>query len=269
LSPLPYEVRDDDAIDSFDVPAAVLCARCGKADCLGCTPASEGESGVIAIVPWERPGASVMARLFATARASTIGAETFFASLPDGELPPAMRFAVLAELLAVFSMACLLAPIAALVLPNVALAVLQNPATRGLALRAIIVGVPALALWMVGAHLTHGAALDLGARRQGAPAQRRRALRFGLYSCGWDLMSGPLGAIAMLLSSGFAGMKNALEASITAPGRSTSALLQGVYRLDPARVLRARRAGMAAAIFVSILSGFAVLALVVYFAFEL
>jgi len=42
--------------DAFDVPAAVLCAVCGQADCSGCSPADEQASGVMAIVPWERPG---------------------------------------------------------------------------------------------------------------------------------------------------------------------------------------------------------------------
>ena len=48
---------DDEPVDSFfEVPAAVLCALCGQADCPGCTAATEHESGVLAIVPWERSG---------------------------------------------------------------------------------------------------------------------------------------------------------------------------------------------------------------------
>src|SRR5262249_4156726 len=161
--------------------------------------ATETESGVVAIVPWERSG-GLWTRLWATANATTQGAEAFFAVLPDGEVPPAMRFAVLAELLAVLSMAMLLVPLAALGLPNLALDVLQNPSRRGSALRWSPLGVPGLALWMATAHVTHGAALDVGARRQGARPQRRRAVRFGLYACGWDLMSGPLGALMMLVT---------------------------------------------------------------------
>ena len=48
---------DDDPVDSFfEVPAAVLCATCGQADCPGCVAASETESGVIAIIPFsQRP----------------------------------------------------------------------------------------------------------------------------------------------------------------------------------------------------------------------
>lgn len=255
----PISVRDDDAVDSFEVPAAVLCTFCGESDCAGCTSKDENASGVIAIIPWERPGAGALSRLFSTAKASTIGADQFFATLPDGEIPPAVRFAVLAELLAVMSMAAVLIPIAAIVLPNLAAAVIANPALRATAVRAIAIGVPALAAWMVIAHVTHGAALDAGARRQGAAPQRRRAVRFGLYACGWDLMAGPLGALVMLVSKGLGSMKDVLDAAVHAPGKSSIALLQGVYRLAPEAVSRARRVGTIAAVIIAIASGFGVL----------
>ena len=239
--------RDDEVVDSlFEVPAAVLCATCGQADCPGCTAASENESGVVAIVPWERSG-GVWPRLWATANATTQGAEAFFAVLPDGEIPPAMRFALIAELLAVLSMATMLVPLVALVLPNLALAVVESPALRMSALRWFSLGVPGLALWMVGAHVTHGAALDAGARRQGARPERRRAVRFGLYACGWDLMSGPLGALVMLVTRGLRDALEVAELAMRVPGRASTALLTGVYQLPPDRVARARRTGSIAA----------------------
>jgi hypothetical protein len=246
--------RDDEVVDSlFEVPAAVLCAICGQADCPGCTAASEMESGVMAIVPWERKGA-VWTRLWATANAATQGAEAFFAVLPDGEIPPAMRFALVAELLAVLSMAMCLVPIAALVLPNLALEVLQSPSLRGSALRWIGLGVPALSLWMVLAHVTHGAALDVGARRQGARSERRRAMRFGLYACGWDLMSGPLGATVMLFTRGFHDALEVAELAMRVPGRASTALLTGIYQLPPDRAARARRTGSVAAVLIAVAS---------------
>jgi hypothetical protein len=246
--------RDDDPVDSFfDIPAAVLCATCGQADCLGCTTASESESGVVAIVPWERSGA-VWTRLWATANATTQGAEAFFAVLPDGELPPAMRFALVAELLAVLSMATLLVPLLALVLPNLALEIVRSPSLRVSALRWFGLGIPALALWMVFAHVTHGAALDAGARRQGARAERRRAMRFGLYACGWDLMAGPLGALVMLFTRGLHDAIELAELAMRVPGRASAALLTGVYQLPADKVARARRAGSVAAALLALTS---------------
>ena len=252
---LRHRLRDDDRVDSFfEVPAAVLCATCGQADCPGCTAASDTESGVVAIVPWERTGA-LWTRLWATAEASTLGAEAFFAVLPDGELPPAMRFAVIAELLAVLSIAMTLVPLAALVLPNVALEVLQSPAMRASAMRWFGLGVPALTLWMVFAHVTHGAALDAGARRQGARPARRRAMRFGLYACGWDLMSGPLGALVVLVTRGVHDAVSLAEVAMRVPKRASAALLSGVYQLAPDRAARARRAGTAAGWALALASG--------------
>jgi hypothetical protein len=254
---------EDDPLDSlFDVPAAVLCAACGQADCPGCVAASEQASGVLAIIPWERSGGT-WARLWSTATATTHGAEAFFAVLPDGEIPPAMRFAVLAELLAVASMAAVLLPVIALAVPGLALALVADPALRWSALRWIGVGVPALALWMVAAHVTHGAALDLGARRLGARPQRRRAVRFGLYACGWDLMAGPLGAAVMLAAHGLRAMLEIAERAVLAPGRASAALLQGVYQLRPAEIARARRAGTLAAILIALASAAMVGAVVV------
>lgn len=248
---------EDDHFDSFfDVPAAVLCATCGQADCPGCFAGSEHESGVIAIVPWERSGGT-WTRLWATANATTRGADAFFAVLPDGEIPPAMRFAVLAELLAVASVAAVLLPLAAFVLPGLALAIITDPAMRWAALRWVGLGVPAVAMWMVAVHVTHGAALDAGARRLGARPQRRRAVRFGLYACGWDLMVGPLGAAFTLVSQGVRATMQLAELAVTAPSRAGVAFLQSVYQIAPAEVPRARRTAKRAAWAIVIISTFA------------
>lgn len=249
----PARGHDEPADSLFEVPAAVLCATCGQADCPGCTAATEHESGVLAIVPWERSG-RVWTRLWTTATATTQGAEAFFAVLPDGELPPAMRFALLAELLAVTSMALLLIPFIALALPSLAIAVVHDPALRLRALRWLGLGVPALTVWMVMAHVTHGAALDAGARSQGARPQRRRAVRFGLYACGWDLMGGPLGGVITLTTKGLRAAAEIGELAMVVPGRAAIALLQGVYQLTPPQIARARRSGAVAAVVIALAS---------------
>src|SRR5579883_1365074 len=82
----PVEVEE--LVDS-EVPAAVVCAHCGDADCPGCLH-EQTRSGVVAVVAWERPGAPALTRLWATARASTLDAERFFESLPDGPIAPAL-----------------------------------------------------------------------------------------------------------------------------------------------------------------------------------
>jgi hypothetical protein len=258
---------EDDAVDAFDVPAAVLCAFCGEADCAGCEEATITQSGVLAIIPWERTNAGLWTRLWSTANAATQGADSFFAVLPDGEIPAAMRFAVLAELLAVASMVTVLLPIVAVALPTLTLAIAHDPALRAAALRWIAIGVPALALWMVLAHVTHGAALDVGARRQGASSQRRRAVRFGLYACGWDLMTGPLGALVTLFSKGFRAMIDLVDLAMHVPGRASVALLQGAYKLAPDALARARRVGAIAAALIAVASGAVAIALAIGWTF--
>src|SRR5579862_5127232 len=102
---------DVDDLPDADVPAAVVCAQCGNADCAGCFE-EPTKSGVVAVVAWERPGAPALARLWATARATTYSAEPFFETLPDGPLAPAFGFAVVSELLAASAMAlALLVPV--------------------------------------------------------------------------------------------------------------------------------------------------------------
>jgi hypothetical protein len=155
-----------------------------------------------------------------------------------------MRFAVLAELLAVGSFFLVLAPIAALALPTLAMEIVESPPLRWSALRWVGLGVPLLALWMVLAHVTHGAALDAGARREGARPQRRRAVRFGLYACGWDLMSGPLGGMVMLVAHGLREAVEVAELALRVPSRAATAFLTGIYDVPPHRVGRARRFGI-------------------------
>lgn len=256
-SPAP-KLHPEELPDIFDVPAAVLCARCGQPDCMGCEDPSEDASGVIAIVPWERPGGT-WKRLWATARATTQGADSFFASLPDGPVRPAASFAVLAELLAVAAMFALLVPLVALVMPQLAAVIVSDARLRMKAVFWAAVAIPTLAAWMVVAHAAHGVALDSAARRQGGRSQRRRALRFGLYACGWDLMSGPLGAVAAALSEGRKAAGDALSASMRVPARATMALLQGVYALAPAAATRARKWGTRAAIVMTIVSAICIL----------
>ena len=62
---------------------------------------------------------------------------------------------------------------------------------------------------MVAIHALHGLALDVGAKRQGSRARRARGLRFGLYACGWDLVTLPLGlALVAILEGPRAALRN-------------------------------------------------------------
>ena len=230
--------REAASTELIDVPAAVVCLACGEVDCSGCEDRDLSRSGIVAIVAWERVGIPTMTRLWATARSTTRDAEAFFELLPDGPLMPALRFAALCELLAAFSMLALILPVAAVVAPDWLKHVALDPAARGVALRVLLLGVPAFASLLVLAHAVHALSIDVGASKCGARRARTRALRFGLYACGWDLVMGPLGVIVIGLKEGGAAALGVLDL-VTVPARATRAFLRGCYRLEGERATRA------------------------------
>jgi len=223
--------RDD--LPEQDVPAAVVCALCGDAECPGCAN-EPTKSGVVAVVAWERPGAPLFGRLWSTARAATLDAERFFESLPDGPLSTALRFAIACELLAAGALISVFAGLFFLLAP----APLKQFALShaGTVVRLLVLGVPALAALLVLAHAVHGFALDRGARRvagRGAkPDAGRRALRFGFYAAGWDLLIGPLGAIVLAVKEGARAGVQVFKVAVGLPSRSGRAFLKKTYRLE-------------------------------------
>jgi hypothetical protein len=236
-------VEADELVDS-EVPAAVVCAHCGDADCPGCRN-EQTRSGVVAIVAWERPGAPALTRLWATARATTFEADRFFESLPDGPIAPALRFAFACELIASTAMAIgALLPLA-LIAPRWLKHVLVDEASS--ALRLALAALPALATILVAAHVAHGWALDRGARRAGVTGAPTRALRFGLYAAGWDLVIGPLGAIVVASKEGLRAAFSIVGVGMGLPTRSALAFLRGCYRLDGRAAAPALRASYVAA----------------------
>jgi hypothetical protein len=245
--------------DLVDVPAAVVCLVCGEVDCAGCEDRDLSKSGIVAIVAWERPGLSALTRLWSTARSTTRDADTFFELLPDGPVLPALRFAVICELLAAGSMLLAFLPIAVLLAPEWLRHVALDPHARSVALRVLFLGVPGFAAFLVFLHTMHALAIDVGASRSGSKRSRSRALRFGLYACGWDLVMGPLGAVVVSFKEGLgAGLGVLGLASV--PGRATRAFLRGCYRLEGERAKKALATATTGVVFATTLGLVAVLA---------
>lgn len=249
------ESRDRMSSELLDVPAAVVCLVCGEADCTGCDAEDLSRSGIVAIIAWERPGSSAWARLWATARSTTRDAESFFELLPDGPIMPALRFAALSELVAVSAMVLSVVPVALVVAPEWVRHLAFDAHARSVALRLLFAGVPAFAALMMFGHVAHGLSIDAGAVKSGARRARSRALRFGLYSCGWDLVMGPFGALVVAVKEGISSAF-ALVDLATVHTRATSAFLRGSYRLEGER---AKKALGTASFGVVLIVGFAVL----------
>ena len=242
----------EDLFDQVDVPAAVICALCGQADCPGCE-LEPSRSGVVALVAWERPGAPFFSRLWLTARGTTRTPERFFEGLPDGPILPALRFAVACELFAITGGIVATVPVVAVVAPQWLRHVLSDAASRDIAGRALVAGVPALAVLLVLAHALHGLALDVGAHRAGAAHARSRALRFGLYAAGWDLVLGPIGAVLVAAKEGARAGLALFTDAMFLPSRAARAFVGAAYRLDGAKADSAVAVGSAAATVVTLL----------------
>jgi hypothetical protein len=235
------DANDDAAFDLSDVPAAVVCATCGKPDCAGCLPSDESThaSGVVAIVPWERPGQSVLSRLWATARLATLSHRELFSGMPEGGLAAPLAFALLAESLAAIGLGLCAAGALSLA-PDFIGVVLGDPVLRSVLFRAFGYGLPGVVVLMVVLHALHGVVVDRAARWAGSQ-RRGRGLRFGLYACGWDLVTLPPGLLLVLLTEGVGAARLAAGAALSVPSAATRAYLAGIHHLDPERAKRATR----------------------------
>ena len=237
---------DETALDLADVPAAVVCATCGQPDCSGCDAALDEPtqgSGVMAIIPWERPGQGLLVRWWSTAHLATLNHRAFFAGLPDGPWRPALTFALVSELLAVTGLALTALLLSLPFMPWLPRLLLHDTVVRQAMVEALGWGIPGLALVMVGLHVLHGLFTDRAAQREGS-RRRGRGLRFGLYGCAWDVVTMPLGLVLVALTDGLAGVSKALPLGLTAPGQAVRGYLASVHGLSPDQARAAtRRAG--------------------------
>ena len=199
-------------------------------------------------VPWERPQASLWSRFWTTSRLTTESAETFFGSMPDGPVSPALSYALLAEALAVGTtvLAWTGLGIGAMyaLLPTFTSNVLASSAGRAGIVRMSGVAWIAFTVVLLVAHVLHGYFLDREARRVGATSKPSRAFRFGFYAAGWDVAQSPIGFAAMFLTRGPRAFGDAFRHAAVTPGRATTALLRGVYGLDGVLLARVKQRSM-------------------------
>jgi hypothetical protein len=181
--------------DDEAVPPVSVCVRCGLAQCGGCAPASiEG----LPPLAWEGSPRNCVERLWQTALSSSTEPELVFGELRAGSVGPALAFAFLAEALALGSLVLLGSALLWLLAPDLAAQLLHHPG-------AIVAGLGLLTasvLLMLVLHVLWGICLDIGGGFGHGRVDLRLGARFGLYACGWDLMTSPLGLFWSLLVSG-------------------------------------------------------------------
>jgi hypothetical protein len=227
----PDREVDEGALELAEVPATVVCATCGLPECNCEIDRPSSFSGVVAIVPWERPGGTLLSRLWATAKLATLSPEPFFSALPPGGVVAPLVFGVVAEALAAAGLCATLGGLAALLLPSLAAELFGNALLRGLVLQGLAWGVPALSVAMVLLHAAHGVALDAAAGRAGS-LQKGRGLRFGLYACGWDLVTLPLGLLVLTFTDGPLTALRSSARGLTAPNSAAVAYVAHVHRFE-------------------------------------
>ena len=218
-------------LELSEVPAAVVCATCGLPECNCELDRPSAFSGVMAIVPWERPGGTVLSRLWATAKLGTLSPAAFFSALPPGGVVAPLAFAVLSETLAALGLCATFGGLGLLIVPTLGGELLRNPPLQGYLVHGLAWGVPGLSLAMVLLHAAHGVALDASARREGS-RQNGRGLRFGLYACGWDLVTLPLGLLLLTLTDGPVSALRHSARGLTAPNSAALAYLGHVHHFE-------------------------------------
>jgi len=232
-----------DLVELVDVPAAVVCALCGQPDCTGCGEIIDEPthgSGVVAIIPWEHRSQSLPVRWWSTAHLATLNHRAFFSALPDGDWVAPLTFAIVSELVAVSGLVLTGMLLALPFIPTLPGLLWSDAIVRHVVLEAILWGVPLLSAIMVGLHALHGVVTDLAAQQEGS-RRRGRGLRFGLYGCGWDVVTMPFGLIVVGLTQGLGGVARALPLGLTAPGQSVRSYLSGVHGLPVERARKAAR----------------------------
>jgi len=129
----------------------------------------------------------------------------------------ALLFALLSESLALGGTGLLWLTLPWLLLPGLLLRLAREP--WAWALSAAVHA--SLVLFLLVAHAAWGLALELGVRAAGDRADLSLGLRFGLYACGWDLITSPLGVLYLLRrasrrSTALAPLRDALRAPVPA-----------------------------------------------------
>ena len=184
------------AWDDGAVPPVAFCVNCGLCTCAGCDAGALGERGLH--LPWEESRRNWVVRLWQTALASSLDPQRTFGELPVGPVGPALGFALVAETLALGSLALLGGAFLSLWAPDLVEQIVGSPVALT-ALAALLAGSVLLMLCL---HTLWGICLDIGGGRVTGPVSWEQGLRFGLYACGWDLLTSPIGVLCSLLTRG-------------------------------------------------------------------
>lgn len=235
-----------------DIPPITTCATCGDPRCEGCVfvPSHEPESDGHFLIPWEREGRSFRT-LTQTAEDTATSASGFFGRFGRGSIGAALGFALLCESGAILAYSLLWITGAFVAFPRLSWHLLTSPLLVGFAATIFLT----LVLFVVFVHALAGAALEWSIARTVGTPDYNRGLRMGLYSCGWDLLTSPIGVFLSFRREPRTGLWSLFVAGATVPRRATEIYLRDCRKLAATDRLRAIRTAIFAMILPVLLFG--------------
>ena len=213
----------------IDIPPVIACATCGLVTCEGCaqeTPIRRLPNEKTPRLPWETTESTALHRLLLTSELSAIRPDLVFGTLVTGNLRQALSFALFCELLAVASFTLVWALAFYWFFPSAAIKMLTSPPVL-FTILAILLGLIA---FVVAVHALWGVGLEWGLARAGGKSDMNRGIRFGLYACGWDLLTSPAGLYFQLRRHGLKKGLSHVRAGTKAPRPSVNAYLDECRR---------------------------------------
>jgi hypothetical protein len=223
--------------DDGDVPPAVKCAVCGLVDCAGCGDAVQKPVSADAAIAWESASGTFHQRLWRTALAASVVPARTFGELPDGRIGPALSFAFAAEAVAIGSLFAVVSLVGWVLAPDLWLRLAQTPAVVGSCVALVVSATTA----MVALHALWGVCLELGARAGAVAPKFRHGVRFGLYACGWDLLTSPAGLLEGVVSRGPRRAWGPIADAVRVPRRAMRAYVELCRKLSPEAQRRGER----------------------------
>jgi len=222
-----------------DIPPVTSCARCGLSTCEGCAPPEPAaEARNSARLPWTQRPASLKS-LLDTALSTSTEARLVFGRLEAQPPGRALCFALAVELLALGSIFAAVALGLLLTQPRFLLGVARHGGTWAWSSGLWLVA----SLGVVALHLLWAELLERGVRRAGQAKSQRLVVAFACYSCGWDLLTSPVGFWLSARSGTRRGQgrMQALLSALRAPRPAMRAYLEDCRGLDEAGATRAIR----------------------------
>ncbi len=242
-------VLDERALDGGpdmpELPAVAVCAVCGDPSCPGHDFEQSGERPIHRVLPWEDGETAPLRALWQTAMltASDLGlwARAARGPAPSGAgIAPAFAFALACELLAVAATTLPLTAVGAGLCFWLTHDLALTASVAGALVRAGLVFVPMMLI----IHLVHHLVVAkvggrAGAEQGGRAFERVPAIRAGLFACGWDLATGPLGVLGPLVRGRFGEARARLRGNRDLYRTSTRVWLLEIHGIESAAVERA------------------------------